>query len=158
MRASAPILVNLIIVAAWACGPAREEQPARTTAFTLANFQMLRWLEGTWRGSEAGGRPFFEGYHFSNDTLLRILYYADSTITQVSDSGSVYLSGGSIYHETGGGVWRAIALDTNSIEFEPHEGVNNSFSWTRISDTTWVATLRFPDSPSRAYRLEKWPR
>lgn len=157
MRASGRALVNLILVATWACGPAREEQPDQTTDFTLEDFQMLRWVEGTWRGT-GGTSAFFEGYHFSNDTLLRILYYADSATTQVSDSGSVYLSSGSIYHEAGGGIWRAVALDTNSIEFEPHEGATNSFSWTRDSDTTWVARLRFPGSPSRTFRLEKWPR
>jgi hypothetical protein len=157
MRASGRALVNLILVATWACGPSREAPPDQATSFTLEDFQTLRWVEGTWRGT-GGTNPFFESYRFSNDTLLRILYYADSTITQVSDSGSVYLSGGSIYHEAGSGVWRAVALDTNSIEFEPHERATNSFSWTRDSDTTWVATLRFPESPSRAFRLERWPR
>src|SRR5262245_28887902 len=42
--------------------------------FSQSDFQKLRWLEGTWRGSDGGKGAFFEGYRFINDTTIEVEY------------------------------------------------------------------------------------
>jgi len=152
---SSEVLLTLALAAAvTACSPDRQPQSGQPLRVSVAEFQTLRWLEGTWRGT--GGRhPFYEGYHFQSDTLVRILYFADSTTTRASDSGAVYLRAGVIYHEADGGLWRATRLDSASIAFEPVEQVTNSFTWVRESADAWLATLRQPGAPEQTYRLER---
>ncbi len=38
--------------------------------FSQSDFQKLRWLEGTWRGSDGGKGAFYEGYRFIDDTII----------------------------------------------------------------------------------------
>jgi hypothetical protein len=123
--------------------------PAR---FTLAEFQSLQWITGTWQGT-GGERPFFEGYESANDSTIRILYYADSTRAQVRGNGSVYFSEGAIYHEADGGIWAAMQLDSTGVHFDPFRGPTNSFRWTYLTPTSWEAVLRFDDGSETRYEL-----
>lgn len=143
------LLVETMLVVS-SCG----ETPQRE-ATTATSLEQLRWLAGTWRGTENGQHPFFEGYEFTSDSLLRIRYYADSTTTVVADSGTVYVRGGAIYHQTGGATWRAVELDTASIRFEPYEHADNAFSWVRVGPDTWTATIERPGSAPTVYRLAR---
>ncbi len=67
--------------------------------FSLPQFQELRWLEGTWRGAAVGEAALFEAYRLVNDSPLEITYFADSTLTTTTGTGSVALRAGRILHE-----------------------------------------------------------
>lgn len=144
-----------MVLALWSCGTSRGPQPAEPVHVSVADFQTLRWLEGSWRGTEQGRNPFYERYQFESDTLVRIHYLADSTAVQTANIGSVYLSGGVVYHEAGGGRWRAVRMDSTRIDFAPAERVTNAFTWARESGDAWVATLHNPGAVATVYRLER---
>lgn len=110
----------------------------------------------TWRGTGVGQAPFYEAYRFSSDTSVRILYYADSSLARVADSGSVALVAGQIEHRAGGGVWVAVRLTPMGIYVEPKAAVSNSFSWVRDSGPNWRATLRAPGQPEVVFRMMPW--
>lgn len=150
MARIALLLVGIMLVAPSTGGAQQPDQPTATT------LEPLRWLVGTWRGTEKGEKWFFEGYEMVGDSLLRIRYFADSTTSVVADSGKVYVRDDTIYHEAGGGIWRAVALDSVSVRFEPHQRVTNSFSWVREGHDAWVATLEMPGRAPTVYRLERW--
>jgi hypothetical protein len=145
-------LLALVPVSAVACSD-RGSVPT-PGHFTESDFQSLRWLEGEWRGT-GGQRPFFEGYESLNDSTIRIHYYADSTRTSERGAGSVYLSGGVIYHEADGGVWVAVQFDSTGIHFVPSEGAENGFRWTQTSPTTWEAVLHFRGGSETRYELSR---
>lgn len=98
-RSAGPLLRALVAAALWGCDSGREARSGQPPPATVADFQTLRWLGGTWRGSEGGRNPFYERYQLQTDTLIRILYLADSMGSRASDSGSVYLRAGTVYHE-----------------------------------------------------------
>src|SRR5213595_2955398 len=50
-----------------------------TAAFGVGDFAKLKWLEGSWAGSEPGERGFFERCRFVDDTTMEIRYFGDST-------------------------------------------------------------------------------
>lgn len=152
---SSDVLLTLVLAAAvTTCRTDRQPQSDQPLQVSVAEFQTLRWLEGTWRGT-GGRQPFYEGYRFQSDTLVWILYFADSTTTRAADSGAVYLRAGIVYHEADGGLWRATHLDSVRITFEPVEQVTNSFTWVRESADAWLATLQEPGAPEKTYRLER---
>lgn len=152
VRRVLPVLLGLALSA---CAVEREAVGSPSARFSTADFATLRWLEGTWRGSDTVGASFFEGYRFAGDTLIRIVHYADSTQTRVADSGSVYLSGGAIYHEAGATVWRATQLDSAGIHFTTTQNAGTTSSWTRFNRDSWLATLRTSLGGVTTYRLTR---
>jgi hypothetical protein len=113
-----------------------------TTPFAATDFAKLKWLEGTWRGNATGQDPFYERYHFVNDSTIEISYFRDSTLTRESGTGRVYLTVGRIFHTTGPGRWGATRVDSSGIYFIPQVNARNTFAWTYQSGDTWTATLR----------------
>jgi hypothetical protein len=113
-----------------------------TTAFAVADFSKLRWLEGSWAGTAADARDVFERCHFVNDTTVDITYFADSTFTHETGTGRLYLSVGRIYHTMGPNRWGATHVDSRSVYLVPQANVQSSLSWTRQSNDEWTATLR----------------
>jgi len=93
-----------------------------------------------------------------SDTLIRIRYFADSTLMRASDSGSVYVARDSVFHEAGGGVWVLTELDSAHAAFAPLRNVGNSFAWRRDTASTWTAVLRNPDGRTTTYRLRPFAR
>jgi hypothetical protein len=125
---------------------------------TVAELQGLRWLEGTWRGTGVDQIPFYETYRFLNDSTIQTLYYADSTLMQISDSSRIALAQG---HLTSGGAqarWVATEIDALHVHFEPQAGVQNSFTWTYESPSAWTATLRWTEDGQpmkRVYQMQR---
>jgi len=128
--------------------------------FSQSDFQKLRWLEGTWRGSAIGQKVFYERYRFANDTTLETESFGpDQTLTRVKGKGTVVILNGAILHRSESGVWAATAVDDKSIHFEPKEKVSNSFSWEKESSDVWLARLKSPDRQGKqtetVYRMER---
>jgi hypothetical protein len=151
-RRSVPLLAVSLPALMIACVPS--DSGNAPGYYSRSDFQTLRWLEGDWRGT-GGQEPFFEGYELLNDSTIRIRYYADSTRSMESGTGSVYYSEGTIYHEADGASWVVDQLDSAGVHFAPHEGARNSFRWTRLSPDTWEAVLQFDDGSEARYVLTR---
>jgi hypothetical protein len=154
------ILVGAMVflAATTTCG---QTQPSREKKeFSKSDLQKLRWIEGTWRGSENGQGGFYERYRFANDDVLENESLGpDLTSPKDGGKGSVYISDGNILHRGGSMVWIATALDDKSIHFAPKENASNSFSWEKESADVWIARIKFTDSQGKpvehVYRMER---
>jgi acetyl esterase/lipase len=63
--------------------------------FSESDFQKLRWLEGTWRGSAGGQEAFYERYSFANDTTIEIESFGpDETLSTIKRKGTVLILNG----------------------------------------------------------------
>jgi hypothetical protein len=135
-----------------ACRPAERAREVDTpgsaapAAVTAAQFQTLRWLEGTWRGTGEGVSPFFERYRFVDDSTIRRYTYVDSSFAQISDSGTTALRGAGV---TGGDPepeWQVTSVDSTGWHFESLREAGRGFTWSRIRDGTWTARLVWRDA------------
>lgn len=148
------VAVVLVIPASFMIACSAPDTATSPGTYTLAEFRSLDWLQGDWRGA-GGQRPFFESYELVNDSTIRIHYHADSTRSAERGTGRVYYSAGAIYHEADGATWAAVRLDSTGIHFAPQQGARNTFRWTRLSDTTWEAVLRFEDGSEARYEMSR---
>lgn len=126
---------------------------------TLEQFQGLRWLQGNWRGAEAGDQPFFESYLFLDDSTIRSFTYTDSTFRQAGDSGVVTWRGGVARVLGGPASWVATRFDSSGVHFEPEHGAGNSFDWILGDHDHWTASLTWPGSGNppriRTYQMTR---
>jgi hypothetical protein len=148
------LCVVFIFVSANACTQAGK------TNFTQADFEKLRWLEGSWRGTDANGKnEFYERYRFVGDSKIETESFSDATLSKVDNLSSTYLENGSIYHTSGGGIWTATRLDDSTIEFVPKEKAVNSFIWKKESADVWRSRMIAKDArggvTETIYRLER---
>jgi len=135
---------SCLLLLALTLGPAH----AGTPRTTMAEFQALRWLEGRWRGSHQG-EPFYQSYHFRNDSTIETRTFGDSSFHEASDSGTIALENGVIRNRGGGAEWQATSFDSRTVHFEPTTQGQSSFTWHRISLTQWSATIRWYDASGR---------
>jgi hypothetical protein len=152
------LCIMLISGSSFAC--AQSNNSAGKTNFTKADFEKLRWLEGTWRGSDGNGQnPFFERYRFVGDGKIEIDSFSDSTLSKVGSQSSVYLENSEIIHKNGRMLWRVNKLDGSLIEFAPKEKATNFFAWQKESADVWLARLAGKDaqgkSTEKVYRMER---
>jgi hypothetical protein len=113
------------------------------TAFAVADFAKLKWLDGSWAGASVGERGYYEKCRFANDTTIEITFYDDSAFTHESGSGRVYLSVGRIYYTMGPGRWGATHVGDDGAYFVPQVNAQNtSLAWSRQSKDDWTSTLR----------------
>jgi hypothetical protein len=110
--------------------------------FGTSDIRKLQWIEGRWRGSADGQRPFYEAYRVVNDSTIEITYFADSTFARTTGGGRVYLSVGRVYHAAGPGLWGASHIDDQGAYFVPERNARNTLSWSRRGPDVWIATLR----------------
>ncbi len=139
----AALLIGLVTIAgANACTKSVPTSTTQTTdatpaptitakRITTADLQKLKWIEGTWRGTGEVQPPFFERYHFENDSTLVMEELADETLNQV----------------------------TKTTRYELKEN-RNSFRWQSESKNLWRAILTLPataTAPAKetVYRMER---
>lgn len=134
-------------MAAAACTPAASDQAAAPT--TLADFQSVRWIEGSWRGSGGQYPSFFEEYTFLDDSTLRRRTYADSTFTVVNDSADFVFRGGQVSQVSGSESRVMTRFSGDTVIYRPGPGGRYGYTWVRVSDTEWQAILD-PASPGGA--------
>ena len=130
------------------------------TKFTKSDIEKLRWIEGSWRGSDGnGGLTFYENYHFVGNEIVIKSYAQDSTFTKTKRQGRVYLLNGEIIHKSEGMLWSATKLNDSQVEFAPKKKATNSFIWQRESADVWIAKLMFNDETGKqkevAFRMER---
>lgn len=142
----------------------RERSPAAAGApvarVALDEFGRFDWIEGRWRGADGAGAPFFEAYHFLNDSTIRSYDYPDSTFTTASDSGVIRLRGDSV---TSGGEtprWVAVRFDSVEAEFVAIGDSRRGFTWTYTGPGRWSARLRWDSAGvgrERVYQMHARP-
>jgi hypothetical protein len=136
------------------------QTPAQKSIST-SDLKSLRWIEGTWRGTGDVEKPFFERYHFENDSTLVVESFADETLNKVDDVTRFELKDGQFGNGGEGARWTATKVDNNSITFEPVFRARNTFRWEKESSDVWKAVLAWPATESspakqRIYRMERW--
>jgi hypothetical protein len=136
--------------------------PADAGTFALLDFQRLRWMNGMWRGFMPDGSRFYERYRVLDDSTMVMHAFPDSTFGTPSDSSRIMLRDGRIINDGGSARWVATRLDSVGVDFAPHFGAPNRFTWARESDTQWSATMRWTDESgrpqTRTYALHKFGR
>jgi hypothetical protein len=143
MRRGTRILIAVILTgSAVAPRVASAQRGQPRTAFAVADFAKLRWLEGSWAGTAPGERNYYQRCHAVDDTTIDMSFYADSAFTHQTVSGRLYLSVGRIFHSMGPELWGATHVDANSVYFVPQANAQNTYVWTRKSKDEWTATLR----------------
>jgi hypothetical protein len=130
---------------------------------TVEDLKKLRWIEGTWRGTGDGQKPFFERYHFENPTTLVVEGLADEKVDKVTETSHFELKDGEFGNNENGSRSVATALDDTSITFDPVTKARNTFRFQKESPDSWKAILTWPaneKSPAgqRIYNMERWPK
>jgi hypothetical protein len=136
-----------------------QESPKR---ITTSDLKSLRWIEGIWRGTGDVEKPFFERYHFENDSTLVVESFSDETLSKVDEVTRFELRDGQFGNGGEGARWAAARIDDNSITFEPVARARNTFRWERQSENMWKAVLIWPASGNapakqRVYQMERLP-
>jgi len=119
---------------------AQRRQPV--SHFESSDFQKIRWLEGRWMGTTPGQAPFYEAYHFANDSTLVVTYFADASFSRATGGARVYLSVAHVYQTAGPARWAATHVDKDGIHFIPLVNAATSIEWTFISPDAWTSTER----------------
>ena len=135
-----PALVLCTTVLA-ACEVRKELPPTPPLTVSQSEFQHLRWLEGSWRGSGGGIDAFFEGYRWVDDTTIRKYGFADSTLAVISDSGDIALRGGFVRSGFAERSYVVVELDSARARFTPEGNASNGFEWMRTGPGEWTARL-----------------
>jgi hypothetical protein len=119
--------------------PAVPAQPA-PAQFALADFNTLRYLEGTWKGMQPNGNPFYESYHFVNDSTIFQAGHTDSTFRTKSDSALITFRNGVVVDSSySGRIYTVEKLDSAVVDFRA--GPNYHFTWSRQGNDAWTAKL-----------------
>lgn len=128
---------------------------------TLDEFASLRWLEGSWRGTDDGGQAFYERYAFVDDSTIRAESSPDSTFPSVDGASQIRLRAGRVTTGEETMEWTVSAIEEGAVRFDPTRGARNAFEWRRLSDSVWVARLSWTDSEGdsheRQYTMRRMP-
>jgi hypothetical protein len=124
------------------------------------DFQHLRYLEGTWRGSGGGYDGFYERYRWMDDSTIRKYGYTDSTLAVISDSSEISLRANVVRSRSPRSSYVVVALDSTRALFAPERTGSNSFEWRPAGPGAWRATLMWDSAGTprqvvyelRAYR------
>jgi hypothetical protein len=154
-------LALLVILTFTACAQKTDLTAQPSKHFTEADIQKLKWIEGTWRGTD-GGKPFFERYRLDGSTLI-IEGFEDVSLANVKDTTRFELKDGEF--GTGEGEKRSVAtsITDSAVQFVPPPGgKGNSYRFERQTDGTWNAVLEWPavggkPANQKVYRMERWP-
>jgi hypothetical protein len=119
--------------------PAVPAQPV-PAKFALADFQMLRYLEGVWKGTDQGN-SFYESYHFVNDSTILQANHTDSTFKTKSDSALIMFRNGAVIDSgfRGGVMYAAEKLDSSIVDFRASPTYH--FTWEPAGKDAWKATI-----------------
>jgi len=121
---------------------------------TPADLNKVKWITGDWRGMD-GDKPFFERYRVE-DAALVVDSFADETFFKPTDTTRYELRGGQLTN----GVYAASEITEDSITFIPVGNARNSFTFKKMTDAVWTATLSWPERPGKpaeqkVYRMER---
>lgn len=149
----------LALVTLVACAGEVPAVSTPTAKVSVTDFGRLRWIEGRWRGAQQGGAPFYEAYRFQDDSTMWSYSFADSTMRTPRDSSIIAFRGDTV---TSGDpiAWRAVHLDSVSVQFVRVGEESSGFRWTYVGPGAWTARLTFDSAgvaASRVYDMRAVP-
>lgn len=111
--------------------------------YSRNDLNKIKWIEGKWRGTHRT-KPFYEIYHFTNDTTLEIISYdwngkdsANSSKTSLHwKNGAYYLGDQS--------NWKVTAITDSTIVMIPNYKASNDIVWKYHDSASWDAILNNP--------------
>jgi hypothetical protein len=128
--------------------------------FLQSDFRKLRWLEGTWRGTDGKDLIFYERYQFVDDTTIEFKSFGqDQSLTKIKRQGTIVYKDGVIHSRGDSTGSIMIAIDDKSAHFESQENPRNSYSFEKESPDVWLARVKYADSQGNAaetvFRMER---
>jgi hypothetical protein len=129
--------------------------PKDVKHFSPADFALLRWIEGDWRGQIASGGYFYERYRFADDSTIAMRGFEDSTFKRPNDSATIVFRGGVVTDRGPKARWSATRLDAKGIDFAPVQGATNRFSWNLESADKWTAAILPARGNPTVYQMER---
>ncbi len=135
---------------------AAAQAPRVPLAVGRGDFNLLRWIEGTWRRADDGAPVVWQRFRFVDDSTLVRETFDDARMSQAVSTTRFVLRHYRLSADEGAAHWAAIALDTFSVEFAPASGTISTFSWQRESPRTFIAVEAWPPGPDRPARSTVW--
>ena len=126
-------------------GSASDAQAPDTVRRSLADFEALRYLEGDWRGSGYAGGPFYESYHFVDDSTIQMTAWSDSTLTAPRERKHYQLRDGVIGTDDGA---RLVRIDTIGHHFQR---AASNWTFRSVSADRWTARV----GPNTTYMMDR---
>jgi hypothetical protein len=128
--------------------------------FLQSDFGKLRWLEGTWRGTDGKNLIFYERYQFIDETTIEFKSFGqDQTLTKIKRRGTIAYKDGAILSLEDSTGSTVIAIDDKSVHFESQGDPRNSYSFEKESRDIWLARLKYTDSQGTpaetVFRMER---
>jgi hypothetical protein len=145
-----------------ACSSREPDHPAPPTPVrvSLAEFQQLHWIVGTWQGSGVDYPAFFEAYRVLDDSTIQMRSFADSTLGVTSDSSWIEWRNGSIRSRGDERVYVAVEFTATSVRFARPGIALGGHTFAHRSTDEWTATLHpsRPGGQATVYTMRRLPR
>src|ERR1700687_1111652 len=94
------------------------DQAPTPTQVSIADLAKLRWIEGTWRGTGDVQKPFYERYHFENESTLVVEGLTDENTNKVNEVTRFEFKDGQFCGGNEGSRWCAGDIGADTITFE----------------------------------------
>jgi hypothetical protein len=143
----------ILLLAAAALLPACAPTGPSSATVTPEQFHQIHWILGKWRGTFAGGAPFFESYLMMDDSTIAQATWSDSTFTNRSDSSVISLRNGRVTN----GSAVATEWNTGSVHFESNDTKANSYTWRTENADRWIASQPVSETHELVYIMTRVP-
>lgn len=134
-------IVVAVLVILVSCAP-RDQAPPSAASVSPEQFRELSWLTGKWRGSGGAYPAFFEEYRQVDDSTIAMRAFSDSTFRVATDSSRIERRNGTVASRRGSETPSiAVTVSNSSIRFMKEGTTTGGYTFTRVSDNEWTATL-----------------
>lgn len=145
-RTRPPGLALLLCAAAIAAAPAVADADKETPdMFSQAQFDLLGFLIGDWRGTAPDGSVFFERYQRAGADRVQSLRFASEDFAEPSDGSTLSLHDGAIEARWGEFTWQASRIGPGEACFEP-VNAPSAFCWRADGPDRLTVTQRWADA------------
>lgn len=124
------------------------------------DLQRLRWVEGTWRGTNCNGmKPFFKRYHFEGETKLVVETFSDEALKTSIANNQFDLKDGKFVRLGGGPPLEAYEVGQGSMVFKVSVEKEYSYSWQSKTKDLWeVVTWAEYNGKAKIafFRMHRW--
>lgn len=156
---STVVVLSIALVACSSRERGQQAEPTPATA-SLAEFQQLHWIVGTWRGSGGDYPAFFEEYRVLEDSTIQMRTFSDSTLSVTSDSSWIEWRNGTIRSRGAERAYVAVDFSATSIRFARPGVPLGGHTFDHKSADEWTATLHpsRPGDQATVYTMRRLPR
>lgn len=153
------VVLSIALLACSSREPGQQAAPAPVTV-SLAEFQQLHWIAGTWRGSGGAYAAFFEEYRVLDDSTIQMRGFSDSTLSVTNDSSRIEWRNGTIRSGGGERGYVAVEFTATTIRFARPGVPLGGHTFAHKSADEWTATLHpsRPDGTTTVYTMRRLTR